>query len=552
VRRLTLAALCAALCFNSAVSLHAATNVRSVAVSGQPAPGGNGAVYSSFTFDSLRLLDGGRTAFGAKLAIGPGGVTADSDSGLWSERDGALDVVLREGSAAPGAPVGAVFGETIRGNWNPSGSLALQTGLRSGVGGVTAANDIGVWSDVGGSLQMLAREGDAAPGTGAGVVWGEDFLGPELNSSGAFALRGSLRTGIGGVTVDDNEGIWVQRGGPLTLLVREGDQAPGGPVGAIFGGSNLDLINLSYPEIDAAGLVSFNGYMREAGVGEAPSTGFWSERSGSVQLLYRSGMQAPGAASGVTFFSFGGFPYTNADGRYSDQHTLSGGDVTDVFVNGIGVYNDAGGTLTEIARSGQQAPGADSGTLFSFLAPPSFSDEGNSSFYATLRNATNNLPAAVNEGIWSDASDALTKVLQKGDISPGTGGALFGAVGRPVLNNAGQIAVPMNLVLGTSGVTSANDEGYWAQDLAGNLRLLVREGDSITVSPGDVRTIANFGLNGDSRGFAFDDLGNLFFRANFTDGSQGLFVARVPEPTSLILSLSTCIVAVGRRRAGLA
>jgi hypothetical protein len=506
-------------------------------------------VYASFGFDSLRLLAGGRTAFGAKLAIGPGGVTADNDSGLWSERDGALNLALREGSPAPGAPAGAVFGETIRGNWNPSGKLALQTGLRTGAGGVTTNNDIGVWSDVGGSLQMVAREGEAAPGTNAGVVWGEDFLGPELNSSGDLAVRGSLKTGSGGVTVDNNEGIWVQRGGSLTLLTREGQQAPGGPAGAVFGGSNLDLINLSYPEIDAAGYVSFNGHMREAGVGGSTSTGFWSERSGSVQLLYRSGMQAPGAAPGVKFLSFGGFPYTNANGSYSVQHILTGGDVTDTFVNGIGVYNDAVGQLTEIARSGQQAPGADSGTLFSFLAPPAFSDEGKSSFYATLRNATKDLPEAVNEGIWSDASGALTKVLQKGDIAPGTGAAVFGAVGRPVINNAGQTAVPMNLVLGIGGVTAANDEGYWAQDLSGNLRLLVREGDTITVAPGDLRTIATFGLSGDARGFQFDDLGNLMFRANFTDGSQGVFVVSVPEPTSLVLSLATCIVACRRRRA---
>ena len=107
----------------------------------------------------------------------------------------------------------------------------------------------------------------------------------------------------------------------------------------------------------------------------------------------------------------------------------------------------------------------------------------------------------------------------------------------------------MNLVLGIGGVTAANDEGYWAQDLSGNLRLLVREGDTITVAPGDLRTIATFGLSGDARGFQFDDLGNLMFRANFTDGSQGVFVVSVPEPTSLVLSLATCIVACRRRRA---
>ncbi len=65
----------------------------------------------------------------------------------------------------------------------------------------------------------------------------------------------------------------------------------------------------------------------------------------------------------------------------------------------------------------------------------------------------------------------------------------------------------------------------------------------LTVAPGDVRTIATFGLNGDARGFMFDDLGNFMFRANFTDGSQGLFVASipVPEPASLVLLVAIII-----------
>jgi hypothetical protein len=550
--RSSFVALSVALCLHFTGPAQADVAVRTIALSGDPVPGVSGATFSSFASAGFQFIDGGRAAFVAKLSVGPGGVTSSSDSGLWSEKGGPLNLVVREGMQAPGVPAGAVFGEVSQGNWNSSGSLGLNTKLLAGAGGVTANNDSGVWSDAGGSLQLVAREGDAAPGTSAGVVFGDAFKGPVLNESGSLVFTGSLKTGTGAVTVDNNEGIWVMRGAPLALVVREGQQAPGGPVGAIMGQSDIDLNTFSYPAIDAAGHVAFTGYMviGPAGVTINDRTGFWTERSGPLQLTYRAGMQAPGAAPGVKIFSYAGFPYTNSSGRLSGQQILTGGDVTDIFTNGIGVYNDANGPLVEIARGGQQAPGVEAGTVFSFLSPPSFNDSGKSSFFANLRNAANNLPATINEGIWSDATGTLKLVVREGDAATGVGaGAVIGPIDssayRPILNDAGQTAIALNLLQGVGGVTAANDKGYWAQDLSGNFHLLVREGDQLTVAPGVVRTIATFGLNGDARGFQFDNLGNLMFLANFTDGSQGLFVvnASVPEPSAMVGLLALCSIA---------
>lgn len=542
-------ALCAVIFACIPCPLYAVGSIRTVALSGQLAPGGNGATFSSFNSSSIALLSDGRGAFSAKLSVGAAGVTATSDSGIWAEKDGVLNLVVREGESAPGTPGGAVFGELSIGRWNSSGDLAFEAPLQTGTGGVTSSNDTGIWANVGNGLQLIAREGSPAPGTPSGVVFGDSFLGPSLNADGELALTANLKTGVGPATTANNEGIWVMRGGqPLSLLVREGQQTSANSGLVTIGGSNLDLTNLSYPEIDTLGRVSFNGHVIEGG------TGFWSERTGSLELTYRSGMQAPNAVPGVKFFSFGGFPYTNANGHYSDQHTLTGGDVSDVFDNGRGIYNDASGDLKEIARGGQPAPGTAAGTLFGFLSPPSFNDLGQSSFFGNLRNSANNLPTTSNEGIWSDASGTLKLLVREGDAPPGVGsGVVVGPIDqyayRPTLNNAGQSAFPLKLIQGVGGVTAANDTGYWAQDVTGALRLVVREGDQLTVSPGDVRTIASFGLNGDARSFRFDDLGNLMFRANFTDGSQGLFISSVPvpEPASLAILVSAAAAIASRR-----
>lgn len=548
--RLVCVALCAVLFACTPSTLHAAGSVRTVALSGQLAPGGGGATFSNFN-SSIELLGAGRGAFSAKLSIGPGGVTTTSDSGIWSEKGGALNLVVREGEAAPGTSAGVLFGELSVGRWNSSGALAFESALQAGTGGVTSSNDTGIWANVGNGLQLIAREGSPAPGTPSGVVFGDSFLGPNLNADGELALTANLKTGVGPVTTADNEGIWVMRGGqPLSLLVREGQQTTANPVPVTIGGSNLDLTNLSYPEIDLLGRVSFNGHFIEGG------TGFWSERTGNLELTYRSGMQAPDAVPGVKFFSFGGFPYTNANGRYSDQHTLTGGDVSGVFENGRGIYNDATGELKEIARGGQPAPGTAAGTLFGFLSPPSFNDLGQSSFFGILRNAASSIPTTANEGFWSDASGTLKLIVREGDAAPGIdSGAVVGPIDlhayRPTLNNVGQSAFPLKLLQGVGGVTVDNDTGYWAQDVTGALRLIIREGDQLTVAPGDIRTIASFGLNGDARSFRFDDLGNLMFRANFTDGSQGLFIANVPvpEPASwAILLLTVAFTGAALRR----
>ena len=59
---------------------------------------------------------------------------------------------------------------------------------------------------------------------------GAHFSLPVINpAAGAVAFGGSL-TGTG-VNANNNNGIWSNSDGPLTLIARMGDQAPGGPAG---------------------------------------------------------------------------------------------------------------------------------------------------------------------------------------------------------------------------------------------------------------------------------------------------------------------------------
>src|SRR5262249_12537094 len=104
----------------------------------------------------------------------------------------------------------------------------------------------------------VARSGDNAPGTPAGVTFGlapgttdpSPFIGPAINSSGTVALIVHV-TGSG-VTANVNDiGIWTgTAGGGVQLVARDGDPAP------IGSGASAPLAPVnSFPAVTAGGRV---------------------------------------------------------------------------------------------------------------------------------------------------------------------------------------------------------------------------------------------------------------------------------------------------------
>ncbi len=119
------------------------------------------------------------------------------------------------------------------------------------------------------------------------------------------------------------------------------------------------------------------------------------------------------------------------------------------------------------------------------------------------------------------------------------------------LSNRGQMAFFGRLA--GAGVTAANNEGIWAQDPGGTLRLIVRSGEMLDVDDGpgvDLRTVKSIGVfdfpgvtTAIQRGLQFNDRGQVEFEALFTDGSSGIFVSdavAVPEPAAA--TLVACLI----------
>jgi len=381
----------------------------------------------------------------------------------------------------------------------------------------------GYWSYTNGSLDLLARSNAHAPGTAAGVEFsGSAGSGnPAISDNGTIAIEALIHGP--GVNSLNNKGAWTQSTGSLTLAFRSGTQAPGlapetyiyGPAGAYF-----------VPVVNDAGEIAFQGMLTGPGIGPTNNQSVWSTAGGSLHLVARSGNQAPDAPTGVNFTGFNMVPsiLLNDNGETAFHgYTNDGGE---------GIWSERGG-LHAVARTGQSAPDLP-GETFSAFAWPVLNGDGRVAFTAYL--------ASGKQGLWSEGNGDLTLVANAGDQAPGApAGVTFAGLGSGALNGRGQFAFTASL----AGLGPAVANGVWVHDVDGALRAIVRTGDAIEVTPGDLRTVSSVGFiqgsgNEDGRYSAFNDLGQLAFHASFTDGTQGVFVTdivAVPEPAAWVLAL---------------
>ena len=522
--------------------------VRTVALTGDAAPGtGNGINFLSLSqgFDGPVLNDAGQTAFLGRLT--GDGVGFGNDSGIWSERSGAgLSLVARQGDSAPGIGVGVNFGSF-------DSFLAIDnTGQTSFSGqligaGVNFQNNQVIWREASGSGPFpVAREGSSAPGTTAnfnsGITGRRAF-----NGVGQVAFRGGIDENGGSL------GIWTEgNGAGLSLAALRGRTAPDVGGGATF------FTFSSTPALNDNGLTAFVGTLSNGigGVSLANNTGIWRGGNGSgLSLVVREEDVSP--VAGLSFGSIESASLNN-DGQIAFRSLVIGPGVNSE--NNSAIWREASdSTLSLVAREGDLAPGTSSGETFSFLLDPSINGIGQTVFLGGLRGSS--VVAGNSRGIWSEGSGSLSLVAREGSAAPGTdSGVNFSSLTSPVLNANGQVAFLAG-VDGT-GVSFGNDQGIWAQNLSGSLTLIAREGDLFDVNDDplidDFRTILSLafvGGSGNEDGYAsgFNDRGQVAFRANFNDGTSGVFVsnlvAAIPEPGGVtLLGLVSLALAIQRRR----
>jgi VCBS repeat-containing protein len=506
--------------------------IYTIALSGQQAPGvPEDATFDAVSFSSPALNGLGDVIFRGRASSPSMGIT----NGIWYTTSQTLGLVTSDDVIAPGTTASfSSFGSSVI---NTSGDFAFNANLFA----IQSQNQ-GIWKYVMGSWSLVAREGDQAPGTEPGVVFGNrlgfgnSIATPLINAQGNVAFSSYLSV-PDDLLGNNYRGIWADTDGTLQLVARSGDHAPG----------TADQVRFYMPIGTSVGLgLNDVGDMvfRSQLIGQDPSwlspiAGIWKTSGGTVELVAKEGDPAPGLTSGVTFgYQFSGSfgnPVINNSGDIAFRSYLYGTGVN--FTNDDSVWYQNDGMLHLLAREGDVAPGIGAGVELGGLSDPTLNGNGDMLFRSSVRGF--GVDDLNDYALWMVNGGILTLLVREGDPAPGTGpGNFFGKesgnpFGQFLLNNNGMAGFTASL--DGAGVDDDNNFGLWAVDQFGTMELIIREGDQIEVAPGDIRTVRGltaFSLasgrgieNGDAVYLNNDD--QLAFTVYFTDDSSGIFLASI-------------------------
>jgi hypothetical protein len=485
---------------------------RTLALSGQPAPGLPAGVNFS-SFDAFTMNASGKV--GMFATVTGTGVTGINSQGIWWDVPGSLQLVMRLGNAAPGQPTFNYISTTAP-NLSDSGIMTYVALVApTGGGGRDSLWTIGPSS----APAAFAVGVTQVPGLAAGTQW-DSFSVPRINASGVMAFRAILRS------VGTPNSHWIGTPGSLALASRDGD--PTILPGVNFTGVLNDyLINsagtfASFTRVDGAGVTATNNQV------------VWSRStSGGFSIIARSGDPAPGIP-GAIHSSLSSDLDLSRSSTIAFFSILTGAGITSA--NNACLWLSDAGTTTLLAREGDQAPSLPAGVLFGSSLDVIFGGQvaGQDTLVllADLQGA--GVVASNRSAIYKRVGTGpLTLVARAGTpaagISPAVDWDDFDGNANIAMNAAGRIMMAALLTNGR--------EGLWLEDAAGALQLVLVEQTSFDINddPGItvLKTISSLAYppiasDDDGRRSAFSDTGEVVFRLAFTDGTSGAFLARLP------------------------
>jgi hypothetical protein len=201
--------------------------------------------------------------------------------GIWiTGLDGQPSLIARQEDPAPGFDPATLFSQVARPALSDSGHVAFFASL--GGPDVTDANNTGLWMKPLGQTPFLAvREGAMIPGSN-GETFGEFvgvFNGPHFGSEKKVVFS----TNVVDAQLTSRNSVWsYELEGPLALVAREGNPAPGLPAGSVFGG------HFTHLAINARGQIAFEGTFQSAG--GVSGYGIWAQDpAGALHLIAHTG-----------------------------------------------------------------------------------------------------------------------------------------------------------------------------------------------------------------------------------------------------------------------
>jgi len=366
------------------------------------------------------------------------------------------------------------------------------------------------------------RVGDRAPGVDAEFG---DFIGGNVTND---LMTINDRSNVTLTTVvrprpAERPAVGIWGGGPsgLDLVALEGSPAPG--TDKEFGFLFTHIV------LNGMGSVGFGADL--AGANSSENDAIWVGPPGRVELLMREGQTAPGTGGGRFVSPF--VPSINGNGIAAFISGVVGGN--------SGIWVGTPGSLDVLALNGSEAPGTGDARFASLAIgghTPAINANDQVAFLAELGVGDGGVTPEDNLGLWRGAPGDIELIARKGSVAPGTGGATFADLDLFTINGNGDVAF--------TALTSGGETGLWVH-IGGRTSLVVLEGELFDVDPTDgvdLREIGALHFEGgsggqDGRRIALNDQRTLVFALDFADGSRGIFTATIPEPSSLLLVISS-------------
>jgi hypothetical protein len=509
LRRLS-GALCRWLLLSAVILAQTAASARQasaaselLAVTGSLQPGSTSVQLLGVS--AATLNEGGEVAFRATLKQGVGLINAANDRAVW-RIDGADRRLLAQAGVG-GVPGGGSFDAFQAVSIGDAGEVVIRA--------TTASARTGIWR-----YPSLPGAGSSVATTGVIGVPGLptaqfDAIGFQLLHApgNVVAYRGELAVGVGGVTSENNFGVWSDIAASPSLLVREQATPSPGVDGGQFLVPSAVAVN-NQVQIALFGTL-IDGI---AGVSSPNSLGIWRMSAGGGELVAR---RHSGGVADVADASFSALtePTINDAGQIAFAAELAiEGAVTSVNNRGVWLHDGASGEL--LVRSAGPAPGT-AGATFAGFETPLLNNAGQALVAAALVEGAGGVNSQNSHGLWVIEPDGGTLIARTGSAGvPGVPGANFASFGSLAFNESGVAAVQASL----ANVAPGTDQGLWLLDGSASSVLVARTGDVV-----GSRTIASLEFTGgsgggDGRQRALNSSGQLVYKATFTNGDEGLFL----------------------------
>lgn len=369
--------------------------------------------------------------------------------------------------------------------------MAIRNGTVAFAGSAGATSGV-YTANVGSSPLLVAGTGTAAAGAGGGSYTG--FESPSIDAAGNVAFVATTTSG---------QGVYARVGGNLEAVADRTTVTPGVPA------TTFNTFTFKGGVAIDDGRVAFSAFSNgNSQFGE----GIYTNHTGTLSRVADRSTVIPGSGSNFVFFSRP--DYRNGEIVFTGGNG-SGGR------NGVYAVSASGGSVTRVADQTTPLPGGSTFSLDGTIVRGPSLDAGRVAVFSINNNG-------YYDG--TTAGDPLG-VIANGTTTPAGSANPFTSFDMASLSG-GRAAV-----FGSTGDTFRIYSDYF-----GN-------GFDLVVAPGQIldgKSVSSVRMGR----WAFDG-DQIAFRAPFTDGSSGIYVATAPVPEPLgVLAACTATLCLGRRLRG--